>query len=186
MMGHNHHHQLQQHHHHQSQQLNPGQANITTIVGMNHAPSSLGSSISHAHLLNSRPSSTGHLTPNSGNFQGLLIGVIHKGRPRPRPKVWTSFLNDPLHITPTLDVFLVNECLRCKDWNESDWKCQILFFPILTNSHFFLHIGSVTPTNLPSPSDLRQNSNMGMPVLSDYESNTGSSKRPRISEGWNS
>lgn len=53
-------------------------------------------------------------------------------------------------------------------------------FLILTNCKFvFLNsiTGSVTPTNMSSPSDLRHNN------IQEYDSQQ-SHKRPRISEGW--
>lgn len=56
-----------------------------------------------------------------------------------------------------------------------------------STGHLTPNSGSVTPTNLPSPSDLRHSSSVGASSLPDYESpNNGSHKRPRISEGWTS
>jgi hypothetical protein len=119
-------HQHQLHHH--SRDFHQGQQSSQNL-GINH---STLTNLSHTQLLSSRPSSTGHLTPNSG-----------MGR-------YCTFV-DP-------------------------------------NSRISVILGSVTPTNLPSPSDLRHSSSVGAASLPDYESpNNGSQpKRPRISEGWTS
>lgn len=133
----NQHQQQQQHHHHSNlsggggtngQQHN-NQLTVTSmasVIGGGHSSSnsgSMGNSLnSHSHLIHSRPSSTGHLTPTPGS---------------------------PLFA------------------------------------------GSVTPTNAPSPVDIRH-INVGggnSSHLPDYDSPVSSNsasahKRPRISEGW--
>uniref|UniRef100_A0AAG5DA55 MADS-box domain-containing protein n=1 Tax=Anopheles atroparvus TaxID=41427 RepID=A0AAG5DA55_ANOAO len=82
--------------------------------------SSLGASLSHSHLIHSRPSSTGHLTPTPESYMPLAG-----------------------HLT-----------------------------------------GSVTPTNAPSPVDIRHLSTGGS-HLPEYDAPTAQThKRPRISEGW--
>lgn len=90
----------------------------SSMVGGHNSNSSatLGSSMNHSHLVHSRPSSTGHLTPTPGS---------------------------PLFA------------------------------------------GSVTPTNAPSPVDIRH-INVSGGHLPDYDSPVASNahKRPRISEGW--
>uniref|UniRef100_A0A182J5E6 Uncharacterized protein n=1 Tax=Anopheles atroparvus TaxID=41427 RepID=A0A182J5E6_ANOAO len=78
------------------------------------------SSLSHSHLIHSRPSSTGHLTPTPESYMPLAG-----------------------HLT-----------------------------------------GSVTPTNAPSPVDIRHLSTGGS-HLPEYDAPTAQThKRPRISEGW--
>lgn len=121
-------HQSSSHHHHHHSNLsgtngqqNNNQLTVTSMaqVGGGHSNSqsvALGSSLNHSHLIHSRPSSTGHLTPTPGS---------------------------PLFA------------------------------------------GSVTPTNAPSPVDIRHIGGGGH--LPDYDSPVGASsahKRPRISEGW--
>lgn len=82
--------------------------------------SSLGANLSHSHLIHSRPSSTGHLTPTPDSYMPLTG-----------------------HLT-----------------------------------------GSVTPTNAPSPVDIRHLSTGGS-HLPEYDAPTAQAhKRPRISEGW--
>lgn len=82
--------------------------------------SSLGANLSHSHLIHSRPSSTGHLTPTPDSYMPLTG-----------------------HLT-----------------------------------------GSVTPTNAPSPVDIRHLSTGGS-HLPEYDAPTAPAhKRPRISEGW--
>lgn len=94
---------------------------VTSMASVGHSNSSatLGSSMNHSHLIHSRPSSTGHLTPTPGS---------------------------PLFA------------------------------------------GSVTPTNAPSPVDIRHINvgGGGGNHLPDYDSPVSSNahKRPRISEGW--
>ncbi|XP_050074249.1 myocyte-specific enhancer factor 2 isoform X2 [Anopheles maculipalpis] len=82
--------------------------------------SSLGANLNHSHLIHSRPSSTGHLTPTPDSY--MPLGG---------------------HLT-----------------------------------------GSVTPTNAPSPVDIRHLSTGGS-HLPEYEAPSAQAhKRPRISEGW--
>ncbi|EAL41746.3 AGAP007608-PA [Anopheles gambiae str. PEST] len=82
--------------------------------------SSLGANLNHSHLIHSRPSSTGHLTPTPDSY--MPIGG---------------------HLA-----------------------------------------GSVTPTNAPSPVDIRHLSTGGS-HLPEYDAPTAQAhKRPRISEGW--
>ncbi|XP_041769805.1 myocyte-specific enhancer factor 2 isoform X1 [Anopheles merus] len=82
--------------------------------------SSLGANLNHSHLIHSRPSSTGHLTPTPDSY--MPIGG---------------------HLA-----------------------------------------GSVTPTNAPSPVDIRHLSTGGS-HLPEYDTPTAQAhKRPRISEGW--
>lgn len=84
------------------------------------AGSSLGANLSHSHLIHSRPSSTGHLTPTPDSYMPIAG-----------------------HLT-----------------------------------------GSVTPTNAPSPVDIRHLSTGGS-HLPEYDTPTAQThKRPRISEGW--
>ncbi|XP_052565682.1 myocyte-specific enhancer factor 2 isoform X4 [Culex pipiens pallens] len=118
--------QQQQHHHHSNngQQQHNNQLTVTSmasVIGGHSSNSSMGNSLNHSHLIHSRPSSTGHLTPTPGS---------------------------PLFA------------------------------------------GSVTPTNAPSPVDIRH-INVGggggnSSHLPDYDSPVSSNahKRPRISEGW--
>lgn len=101
-------------------QQNSNQLTVTSMAQVgghsNSQSVALGSSLNHSHLIHSRPSSTGHLTPTPGS---------------------------PLFA------------------------------------------GSVTPTNAPSPVDIRHIGGGGH--LPDYDSPVGASsahKRPRISEGW--
>ncbi|XP_053690157.1 myocyte-specific enhancer factor 2 isoform X3 [Sabethes cyaneus] len=99
---------------------NNHQLTVTSMASAGHSNSSvsLGSSLNHSHLIHSRPSSTGHLTPTPGS---------------------------PLFA------------------------------------------GSVTPTNAPSPVDIRHITvGGGGGHLPDYDSPVSSNahKRPRISEGW--
>ncbi|XP_021695876.1 myocyte-specific enhancer factor 2 isoform X1 [Aedes aegypti] len=101
-------------------QQNNNQLTVTSMAQVgghsNSQSVALGSSLNHSHLIHSRPSSTGHLTPTPGS---------------------------PLFA------------------------------------------GSVTPTNAPSPVDIRHLGGGGH--LPDYDSPVGASnahKRPRISEGW--
>lgn len=101
-------------------QQNSNQLTVTSMAQVgghsNSQSVALGSSLNHSHLIHSRPSSTGHLTPTPGS---------------------------PLFA------------------------------------------GSVTPTNAPSPVDIRHIGGGGH--LPDYDSPVGVSsahKRPRISEGW--
>lgn len=101
-------------------QQNSNQLTVTSMAQVgghsNSQSVALGSSLNHSHLIQSRPSSTGHLTPTPGS---------------------------PLFA------------------------------------------GSVTPTNAPSPVDIRHIGGGGH--LPDYDSPVGASsahKRPRISEGW--
>ena len=59
------------------------QSNMGGQMGMNHSNSSLGSNLSHSHMMNSRPaSSTGHLTPtpgeNSYSFRFFRIQFYNK------------------------------------------------------------------------------------------------------------
>jgi MADS-box transcription enhancer factor 2A len=51
----------------QQQQQSLGSSSIIGITHSSATSSSLGSTINHSHMLNSRPSSTGHLTPTPGN-----------------------------------------------------------------------------------------------------------------------
>jgi len=46
------------------QMLSQQQQSLSASLGGNHA-GSLGSTLNHSHLMNSRPSSTGHLTPTT-------------------------------------------------------------------------------------------------------------------------
>uniref|UniRef100_U5EYN0 Putative myocyte enhancer factor 2 n=1 Tax=Corethrella appendiculata TaxID=1370023 RepID=U5EYN0_9DIPT len=64
------------HHHHNVISSGSNQITITSMSNVNHnnssssssgSSSSLGSNLNHSHLLNSRPSSTGHLTPTPGS-----------------------------------------------------------------------------------------------------------------------
>lgn len=55
--------------------------------------------------------------------------------------------------------------------------------PNSTGGHLTPTPGSVTPTNVSSPSDLHRHNNSGGHIP-DYDSPNQSHKRPRISEGW--
>ncbi|KAL1398865.1 hypothetical protein pipiens_002333 [Culex pipiens pipiens] len=68
--------QQQQHHHHsnngqqQQQQQHNNQLTVTSmasVIGGHSSNSSMGNSLNHSHLIHSRPSSTGHLTPTPGS-----------------------------------------------------------------------------------------------------------------------
>ncbi|XP_035792082.1 myocyte-specific enhancer factor 2-like isoform X3 [Anopheles albimanus] len=90
--------------------------------GSGSATGSLGSNLNHSHMIHSRPSSTGHLTPTPDSYMSL----------------------GGSHLT-----------------------------------------GSVTPTNAPSPVDIRHLSTGGS-HLPEYDAapSAQAHKRPRISEGW--
>lgn len=52
---------------HQQQSIVTSLGGTSSIIGITHSSaSSLGSNLNHSHLMNSRPSSTGHLTPTPG------------------------------------------------------------------------------------------------------------------------
>lgn len=53
---------------HQQQSIVTSLGGTSSIIGLTHSStaSSLGSNLNHSHLMNSRPSSTGHLTPTPG------------------------------------------------------------------------------------------------------------------------
>lgn len=52
---------------HQQQSIVTSLGGSSSIIGISHSSSgSLGSNLNHSHLMNSRPSSTGHLTPTPG------------------------------------------------------------------------------------------------------------------------
>uniref|UniRef100_A0A182KDW2 MADS-box domain-containing protein n=1 Tax=Anopheles christyi TaxID=43041 RepID=A0A182KDW2_9DIPT len=103
-----------------SQQLTAMGNVVVTGAGGGAGTSSLGANLNHSHLIHSRPSSTGHLTPTPDSY--MPIGG---------------------HLA-----------------------------------------GSVTPTNAPSPVDIRHLSTGGS-HLPEYDAPTAQAhKRPRISEGW--
>uniref|UniRef100_A0A182XZ71 Uncharacterized protein n=1 Tax=Anopheles stephensi TaxID=30069 RepID=A0A182XZ71_ANOST len=94
--------------------------NVVVSGGGGAGTSSLGANLNHSHLIHSRPSSTGHLTPTPDSY--MPLGG---------------------HLT-----------------------------------------GSVTPTNAPSPVDIRHLSTGGS-HLPEYDAPSAQAhKRPRISEGW--
>uniref|UniRef100_A0A182RHT9 MADS-box domain-containing protein n=1 Tax=Anopheles funestus TaxID=62324 RepID=A0A182RHT9_ANOFN len=94
--------------------------NVVVSGGGGAGTTSLGANLNHSHLIHSRPSSTGHLTPTPDSY--MPIGG---------------------HMA-----------------------------------------GSVTPTNAPSPVDIRHLSTGGS-HLPEYDSPSAQAhKRPRISEGW--
>ncbi|XP_052898897.1 myocyte-specific enhancer factor 2 isoform X2 [Anopheles moucheti] len=110
-----------------SSQQNGGAQQLTAMGnvvvsggGAGAGASSLGANLNHSHLIHSRPSSTGHLTPTPDSY--MPLGG---------------------HLT-----------------------------------------GSVTPTNAPSPVDIRHLSTGGS-HLPEYDAPSAQAhKRPRISEGW--
>lgn len=51
---------------HQQQSIVTSLGGSSSIGGITYSSASLGSNLNHSHLMNSRPSSTGHLTPTPG------------------------------------------------------------------------------------------------------------------------
>jgi hypothetical protein len=53
---------------HQQQSIVTSLGGSSSIIGITHSTASLGSHLNHSHLMNSRPPSTGHLTPTPGKI----------------------------------------------------------------------------------------------------------------------
>ena len=59
---------------HQQQSIVTSLSGSSSIIGITHSSvSSLGSNLNHSHMMNSRPSSTGHLTPTPGKIKCVTV-----------------------------------------------------------------------------------------------------------------
>lgn len=59
---------------HQQQSIVTSLSGPSSIIGITHSSAaSLGSNLNHSHLMGSRPSSTGHLTPTPGKFLLIIL-----------------------------------------------------------------------------------------------------------------
>lgn len=103
-------------------------------------------------------------------------------------------MRTPVKILPLLITCLVYRCqysrklcsarliifLFISSWS-SHFRCSRLFLSV-TRMWPHMQIGSVTPTNVSSPTDLHRHNNSAH--IQDYDSPNQVLKRPRISEGW--
>lgn len=150
-----------------------------SITTMNNATSN-SSVLNHPQqhlIMSSRPNSTGgHLTPTPGNdhhhHHHLYLIILSSLL---RFQIPSAMSNCTL-----VYLFILTHYLFYFFFSFKLSRCCAPYFS--KNQKKTKQIGSVTPTNVSSPSDLHRHSNSAH--IQDYDSPNQSHKRPRISEGW--